>query len=189
MSGLRPVSLYGLEVPPGDEPVPAFGPDQYPGTFKLTMAALNPFEKPIDNETSISAPAFIGATLRIIRVPDDDSDDEDDDEEDFSMAELLDGVSSEDDEDEDVNGGPSDPEKSTKAKRMAMLKEALAQSGEMELDSPKLSAKGKGKAKAVDVEEDDEDDEDDDEDEDDFEGPEEFVLCTLDPSKVCAYCV
>lgn len=195
MAGFRAVALYGLTVTPSEEPIPAFGYESYPATFKLTMAALDPFAKAEQNETT-EGTDFKGATLKIIRIPNDESDSEDeyDDEDGMDLLEGL-GDSDEDDdedaeEDEDLVGGPSDPSKSAKALKIAALKEALAEAedDDMEVDaSPKLSAKAKGKAKALvdDEEELDEDEEDSDEDDvDEIEGPEEFVLCTLDPSKV-----
>lgn len=186
MSSLRPVAVYGLTVPAGDEPIPAFDAGEYPATFKLTMAALDPFEKieEVEGETP-----FKGATLRIIRIPSDDSDDEESDDDEYDMADLLDGINSEEDDEEDTVGGPSDPAKSSKARKMKLLKEALAGDDSMDVDvkaSPKPSPKAKGKGKAVEeeVDEDEDDEDDDSEDDDEFDGPEEFVLCTLDPTKV-----
>lgn len=145
------------------------------------MAAIDPTaplsaKRPIDGNST-----FTGSVLRIIRVPTDNmSDDEDSDDESIDMAELLNGAS---DSESDSEEGPSDASKSPKAKRMAQLKEAIAQAQEdddMDVDAD-LSSKAKGKARAM-----DDDDEDDlDIDDSDIDGAEEFVLCTLDPTKVC----
>ena len=199
MASLRPVEVFGLEVPPGEEPVPAIPLGGLPATFRVTMAAIDPTISKEEYAQVNGAPAFTGATLRIIRVLDDeDSDEDSEDDEDFDMAQLLDDPSSEDEseddeDDEEVNGGPSDPSKSPKAKREAArqkFKEALAADGHaMEIDDDedggsKLTAKQKGKAKAIDVEDiiDSEDDE-----VEHGQGAEEMVLCTLDLSKVCCF--
>ena len=208
MGSLRPVALYGLSVAPSEDPVPAFEYDQYPATFRLSMAAIDPFAKAEQNETTEDAPNFVGATLRIIRVPNDE-DSDDDDEDDLDLDDFdeddeddEDDDEDDDDDDEDLAGGPSEPSKSKKAKNEAAVKKALAAlKDNMDIDEPstKASPKTKGKGKAVggqeetqvngvqeDEDEDEDNDEEDDEDDDVIElpGPEEFVLCTLDPNKV-----
>ena len=161
------------------------------------MAAIDPSARPQHTGTA-NGDAPARATLKIIRQPfgvDDEDDDSegDSDEEDYLNA-LLGGAGEEDDEsssdDEEKNGGPSDPTKTEKARKEAaveQLKKALAESNgddEMELDLANGTsvAISKGKAKATDEDEDDEDDEED-------LDIEEFVICTLDPSKVgCRLC-
>ena len=141
------------------------------------------------------------ATLKLIRQPIglvDEGSNEGSDDEDYLNA-LLNGEDSGEDEEssdeEEKNGGPSDPLKSKKARKEAaveQLKAALADDGsddEMEIEGVNgvtgvngaLSKLKKGKAKATD------DDGDEDSNEDDSEDieTEEFVICTLDPSKVC----
>jgi FK506-binding nuclear protein len=164
------------------------------------MAAIDPSAEPeIDEENKIPR-----ATLKIIRLPlgADDSDDEDDedyDEDDIEAIKArLAGVISDEDEDmsdddeddseEEKNGGPSDPVKSKKAKQEALakkLKEELA-AEEMDLDNLTngINGKSKGKAKAIDEDDDEDDSEIDSDDLDEDDEPEEFVLCTLDPTKV-----
>jgi FK506-binding nuclear protein len=86
-----------------------------------------------------------------------------------------------------VNGGPSDPGKTERARKAALVK-ALMQDEDMDVgeEDEEDLANGingkldKGKAKAFD--EDDDEDEDDDDDDEDLQ---EFVLCTLDPKQVC----
>ena len=185
------MAMFGLEVPPGDIAVPA-GLD-IPAAFRITMAAIDPSEEAEEGE----APR---ATLKVIRQPlafDDDDEDDDDEEsidsdDDFD-TDLMDRILAGEDDDEDdsddeeVNGGPSDPAKSKKAQLIAKLKELKAEE-EMDMDEDDddlpngvngLSAKAKGKLPAGSDE--DLDDEDDEDEEDDIE---EFVICTLDPSKV-----
>lgn len=191
MAGMLPMALYGLEVPCGDVAIPA-RPD-IPSAYRITMAAIDPSAEPEGDE---GVPAR--ATLKIIRqaLTEDYSDEEDDDD-DFDIEELErmigeQGDSDEEDsEDEEVNGGPSDPAK-TKAARKAAAQKAIAQliaeqddeDEDMEdagLVNGKKSAKALGKRPAAD----DEDDEDDEETDSDDEGEyEEFVICTLDPTKV-----
>ncbi|OCK83016.1 hypothetical protein K432DRAFT_390785 [Lepidopterella palustris CBS 459.81] len=193
MSSLHPVAVYGLEVPSNDIPIPAV-PD-FPATFRITMAAIDPSAPPqLESHPEGAAPR---ATLKLIREPidaDDESDDEDYDNVDAIRDRLAGAISDDEDEDEDEedsdevgdseeekNGGPSDPAKTKKARREAAMKELqkiLQEEEEMELDDITNGVNGtkssKGKAKALDLE-----DSDDDED---LEGEmEEFVLCTLDP--------
>ena len=156
------------------------------------MAAIDPSAEPEHSEGGNAQPR---ATLKLIRAPlidmDDDEDSEFDPEEmDAMLASDEDGEES---SDEEANGGPSDPAKSKKARKAAAVRQLIKELGEdMDVDeAPK--GKGKGKGKMIDIsedfddddeEEEDDDEEDSDDDEEDFE-PEEFVLCTLDPSKVC----
>lgn len=181
---LLPVALYGLEVPAGEivEAVPDF-----PATFRITMAAIDPITPVEINEKNFSAP--LRATLKLIRLPsqgEDESDDEDYDDE--EMQKLLAGLGSDDEsesDDEEANGGPSDPAKSKKAQKEAAVKkllENLKSESDEEMDDAVvngLSAKAKGKAKAAAV------DESDDDDSEESEGleVEEFVVCTLDTER------
>ncbi|KAI9640679.1 peptidylprolyl isomerase fpr3 [Ciborinia camelliae] len=182
---LLPVAMYGLEVPAGDIIIPAV-PD-FPATFRITMAALDPTEPADDVEDGVKP----RATLKIIRQSsggdDEDSEDEDEGSDDLLRALLADNDSGSDedseDDDEEANGGPSDPSKSKKAQKKAALKELLASIGkddsdeEMEDASAKKAA-SKGKAKAT--ADDEEESEEESEDGEDIE-IEEYVLCTLDP--------
>ncbi len=160
------------------------------------MAAIDPSAPPqADDTTNGDVPAR--ATLKLIRQPlsDDEDDSEGDfDEEDYLNA-LLENGASEDDEDEssedeeEKNGGPSDPSKSKKARKetaVEQLKKAIedanAEDEDMDVDEPNgvngvVSKLKKGKAKATG------DEESDDEEGEDLD-IEEFVICTLDPSKV-----
>lgn len=150
------------------------------------MAAIDPSAPALPNEENPSATPR--ATLKLIRQPAGAEDE--DDNEDYMRA-LLNGgdldSDEEESEDEEVNGGPSDPSKSKKAQKEAALKQLLDSMGgsdsddEME-DAPTtgLSAKAKGKAPATD-EDDDEDDDSEDSEELEIE---EFVICTLDPERV-----
>jgi FK506-binding nuclear protein len=154
------------------------------------MAAIDPSE-PAELDENSSETTRPRATLKIIRQADGD---DDDDNEEYMRALLADSDSeSEDDSqsDEEVNGGPSDPAKSKKARKAAALKqlmESIDAGGEsdeeMEHAADELNgvakADKKGKAKAT---SDDEEEEDEDSDDEDLE-IEEFVLCTLDPEKV-----
>lgn len=175
MSALLPAAVYGLEVPAGDVMVPA-GAD-FPSAFRITMAALDP-TAPAEHYANLPEDAPPRATLKLIRVPidEDESDEEDEDDE---LDALLDGASSDEESDEEANGGPSDPAKSKKAKREAAvqaLKDALAQ--EEESDDEEMGGMNgkvnKGKAPASD------DDSDDEEGEN--IGLDEYVLCTLNPN-------
>ncbi|KAI9756372.1 MAG: hypothetical protein M4579_003876 [Chaenotheca gracillima] len=202
MSGLLPVAVYGLEVPSGDVITPAV-PD-FPATaFRITMAAIDPSASP-DSNGSTNGDTPARATLKIIRQPPgmEESDDESDDEPDTAeyLEQLLNGEgsdeedseeSSDEEEEEEANGGPSDPSKSKKARREQALQNAFKElqkggadsDSDEEMDTPNgvngAISKAKGKAKATGIE-------DSDEDDDDEEGleMEEFVLCTLDPTKM-----
>lgn len=197
---MQPMAMYGIEVPCGDVAISA-RPD-IPSAFRITMAAIDPSAEPEGEE---DAPPR--ATLKVIRQSlFDDEDDLDDDSDDGfdteEMERILAGEASDEsseDDDAEVNGGPSDPAKSKQAKRAAAekkIRKLLAQDG-MDLDDEEeeesddepngingingvsKSAKGKGKMPASDSDEDE-----DDLDMDDEEEFEEFVVCTLDPSKV-----
>lgn len=159
------------------------------------MAAIDPSASAEGEDDAIPR-----ATLKIIRQPllsefdDDEDDDEDDeDESDFDEDEMNALLAEEDDEDEDsddedLHGGPSDPAKSKKARKEAaekeikkMLEEEMDVDGEPNGVNGSTSDKGKGKLIIG------EDFDDDSEDDDDESGGEieEFVICTLDPTKVC----
>jgi FK506-binding nuclear protein len=109
---------------------------------------------------------------------DSDEDEEDDDEDEDEDEDML------DEEDEMVNGGPSDPEKRRNARGTAFLKALqdgmLDDMGEADEDEkPNGFVKlDKGKGRAVDVKE---------EDMSDDVGMEEYVVCTLDRNMVCLF--
>lgn len=204
MSGLLPVAVYGLKVPAGDVMVPSIV--EFPATFRLTMAAIDPTAEPEHTGTA-NGDTVQRATLKLVydrSGPSDDDDSEGDSEDDAADQELLRKLlqgkgSDEDDEDEEdeddesssddeeINGGPSDPSKSKKARRQAaaeQLMKALMETGsedEMDVDGVNGASsikrnKGKGKAMS-------EEDEEDSEDEEDESNMEEVVVCTLDPQK------
>ncbi|KAI0175665.1 hypothetical protein GGR52DRAFT_537684 [Hypoxylon sp. FL1284] len=186
-----PVALYGLEVPPQGEMVPALQEDSVPGAaYRITMAALDPTEAPeADEEGNI--PSVPRSTLRLIRKRpslDDELDDE-------YLDKLMGGGSDDDDEEEDdddePNGGPSDPSKSKKARQEAALQKLIAAAQEedsdeeMDDDSAKpkvngvIKASKKGKEPATSS-----DDEDDDDSTDSaLLDVEELVVCTLDTER------
>ncbi|EQB45354.1 FKBP-type peptidyl-prolyl cis-trans isomerase [Colletotrichum gloeosporioides Cg-14] len=184
----QPVALYGLEIPPGDVLIPA-SPD-FPATFRITMAAIDPTEAPeADNDGNI--PAVPRSTLRLVkqRFGDDLEDDGDDEIDEEYMKALI--AANDDDEDSDdddePNGGPSDPAKSKKQKQADALKKLIEaaqeeEDSDEEMDDAKPNGKSKkGKAKASDDDEDEESEEDsDDEDGLDLEN---FVICTLDTER------
>ena len=194
------MAMYGLEVPPGDMPMMAHA--DIPASFRVTMAAIDPSAEAEGDEDEISHPR---ATLKVMRVPlgedylsdEDSGSDVDMDEMDAKFGDVEDldedGDSS---DDEDLNGGPSDPTKSKKAKREAVQKEieALLEKEGMDVDDVSdedipngingnaKSKKAKDKMPAGE----DEDEDDSDIDSDEMGGEvEEFVICTLDPTKVC----
>ncbi|KAF2267436.1 hypothetical protein CC78DRAFT_512106 [Lojkania enalia] len=189
MAGLLPASVYGLRVPAAGILIPAFQ-GGFPGTIRITMAAIDPDAEPqLDEDRETPR-----ATLKLIRTPlgrlddEDDSDYEDDDEDDIEAIKArLAGVISDDDEDmsededdseNEKNGGPSDPAKAKQAKRAALTKKLQKEleAEEIELDTLTNGVNGtKGKARASD------DGISSDEEEEDEE--EEFVICTLDPEK------
>ncbi|MCJ1386210.1 peptidylprolyl isomerase fpr4 [Xylographa soralifera] len=193
MSGLLPAAVFGLEVPAGDVMIPAV-PD-FPASFRITMAAIDPSAEPEYTGTA-NGETPIRATLKLIRQPigpDDEDSEEGSEDEDYLNALLNGKVSDEEEEsseEEEKNGGPSDPSKTKKARKEAaveQLKAALAEDDsddEMGIEGTNgingfVSKLNKGKAKATN----DGDDEDlDDDDSEDIE-TEEFVICTLDPTK------
>lgn len=180
-----PMALYGLEVPAGDVAISA-RPD-IPAAFRITMAAIDPSAEPEGEEGAVPR-----ATLKVIRQP-LGAEDSDDDEDEFDIDEMDEQFGEDDsseDDDEDSTGGPSDPTKNKKAKRDQIRKDLvkIAEEEGMDIDEMpngmngvKKSSKAKGKMPASD------EDEDDESDESDEEGGEieEFVICTLDPNKVC----
>jgi len=147
------------------------------------MAAIDPNAE-LDNDVPKRA------TLKLIKIPapqfDSDDDDDDFDDDDVAAIERRLGLTSEDDEDDDEesddekNGGPSDPEKTKKARAEALIK---ALKDDEDMDDVDLTngingiKSSKGKAKAV------EDELDEDEDSEDMD-INEYVICTLDPEKV-----
>ena len=172
------------------------------------MAAIDPSAAPEQTGT-VNGDLRPRATLKLVYDPnpsqDSDSDEGSDEEEEY-LQNLLAGRESEgedlDDEyssdDEEKNGGPSDPSKTKKARKEAAMQQmmkALAEAqddSEDEMDvgeSPQVNGiskkskldKGKGKAVA-----DDEEDESlgENDSEDSMDGMEEVVVCTLDPEKV-----
>ncbi|KAK4085459.1 uncharacterized protein Triagg1_449 [Trichoderma aggressivum f. europaeum] len=189
-----PGPVYGLEVPPGEVLISANL--EFPASFRITMAALDPTQEP-KLDDSKNAPSVPRSTLRLIKraFPGLDEDEDDELHEQY-MSALL---GNSDDEDEEANGGPSDPAKAKKQKQVAAIKKLLeATNGEdsedEEMEDAEINgakskkgkksnaiAKGKGKA----IEEEEEDDEEEDEDDDDSEGGdlENFVLCTLDTER------
>ncbi|MCJ1450825.1 peptidylprolyl isomerase fpr4 [Mycoblastus sanguinarius] len=208
MSSMLPVAVYGLKVPAGDVMIPAIV--DFPATFHITMAAIDPSDAPEHTGTA-SGDGPARATLKIVydpMGPSENDDSEDSDDEENYLKALLEGRESDDEEDEDddesssddeeKNGGPSDPTKTKKARKEAAVQqmmEALAKSqdedeDEMDVDnspavngvlSKSKSNKGKGKALAEDSEDDESLGEDDSEDS--MGSMDELVLCTLDPQK------
>ncbi|KAL1970084.1 hypothetical protein VTN77DRAFT_6489 [Rasamsonia byssochlamydoides] len=173
MSGVQPVAVYALQVPPGGVMVPAV-PDAA-AMFRVSMAAIDPDAAPeYEDGADTSKPPR--ATLKIVRPPPGmDLDDDDEDYEDES---------DEDSEDEEINGGPSDKEKAKKLREAAARKEmedAMDEDdseGEGDIDiKSAISKLIKGKAPAKDG--------DDDDDDDESLELEEIVVCTLDPEKHC----
>jgi len=194
------MAVYGLEVPCGDIPVPAVA--DFPATFQITMAAIDPSAMP---EGSAEEQKHPRATLKLLRVPmggEDDYDSEDNSE-DFDadeMERMLAGEDSEDDDSEDdydgdemdrmfagedsdedsdddeEAAGPSDPSKSKKARKAAAMEaiKKLLQEDEMDVDA-KPNGKGKGKGKAPVSDDDEEEDDDEDDLEDDEEGEDEEI--------------
>ncbi|KAF1979865.1 hypothetical protein BU23DRAFT_523427 [Bimuria novae-zelandiae CBS 107.79] len=178
-----PAGVFGLRVPAGGDPIPAsINPNV---AFRITMAAIDP--------TAAVEEGPARATLKLIRMPDDDEDEDDDDYDPDNIEELrarllADGVlgsedesdDSEDDSENEKNGGPSDPAKSKQALREALQKKLKEEADAEEMDIDQLTngvngTKGKGKAQ--------DDDESDDSEDDEEAEPEELVLCTLDPEK------
>ena len=160
------------------------------------MAALDPTAPAQTDEDN----QVLRATLKLIRVPMDfdDSDEEDDEDYDPEDIEAIAArlreagalppkelESSDEDSEDEKNGGPSDPVKSKKAKQAALTKKLQKdlEDDEMDIDASLTNGvNGKGKSKITD--DDISSDEDDEDDEDDDDEPEEFVLCTLNPENV-----
>jgi FK506-binding nuclear protein len=151
------------------------------------MAAIDPTEEPFGDN---AVPPRV--TLKIIRNVYDafDSDEEysDDDEFDEDDVEAIKrrlGITDEDleiddledDDEELVNGGPSDPEKLKKAKLESVLRTLDDEDDDVDMDITNgiNGSVNKGKARLID---------DDSEVSDDNEVT-EFVVCTLDPNQVC----
>ncbi|CRG84528.1 peptidylprolyl isomerase [Talaromyces islandicus] len=177
MSGVQPVALYTLQVPPGGIMVPAL-PIESAAMFRVSMAAIDPDAKPeYEDDADSSKPPR--ATLKIVRVPGGLDEDEDDD--DYEDDGELD--SEEDSDDEEINGGPSDKEKAKKQKEAAALKDLADAMDEDDSDDESevdiasvISKLVKGKGRAT-------DDEDDEDDEEEGLELEEVVVCTLDTQK------
>lgn len=160
------------------------------------MAAIDPDEEPqIDEHHKVPR-----ATLKLIRVPVDYDDEDSEDDEDYDPEDIEaiaarlreagalpeeDSDLSEDDSEDEKNGGPSDPVKSKKAKQAALTKKLREEleADEMDVDSLTNGVNGKAKGKAK-VTEDSSDEDDEEEDDDEDIEPEEIVLCTLDPERV-----
>lgn len=157
------------------------------------MAAIDPSAAPNPDgpgeDNSVNR-----ATLKIIRCPPEDDDSDDMSEGKARMMALMNGADSDDldeDDEEEINGGPSDPTKSVKAQRekaLAEIKKTLDEDSGDGMDVDEHASNGlngtvsktkNGKTKAAAEEE-------DDEDQDGLE-VEEFVICTLDPVRVCKY--
>jgi FK506-binding nuclear protein len=148
------------------------------------MAAIDPTQEPVGD--SAGAPRV---TLKIIRSAYGDFDEEEEysDDDDVEAIKrrlgIEDGDFDEDSDEELVNGGPSDPEKTKQARKEALLK-ALKEDEEDDIDmddTPNgVNGINKGKAKLVDMDDDSELSEDSDD-----AGVSEFVVCTLDPQHVC----
>ncbi|TAQ88219.1 Peptidylprolyl isomerase [Chlorociboria aeruginascens] len=181
------IALYGLEVPCGDIIIPAV-PD-FPATFRITMAAIDP-SAPAEIDENSDGATRPRATLKIIRQSSEGSDnDEEDDDPDYLQSLLAASDSEEEDsEEEELNGGPSDPAKSKKAQRQAALQQLMDSihgDSDEEMEDTINGTNGtkedkKGKAKATSDEEEDSEEESDDGEDIEIE---EFVLCTLDTEK------
>ncbi|KAI6250283.1 hypothetical protein HI914_01633 [Erysiphe necator] len=170
---LLPVALYGLEVPCDGSPVMAA--PEFPATFRITMAAIDPDETPANKTSDKNIQPR--ATLKIIREQDDQDSDDSEDE----MNDLL---AQSDSEDEDKNGGPSDPNKTKKARKAAAVKQlmdAIADDGSDEemgdVPNGEMPDK-KGKSKVLE----NTDDKSETSSQEDID-IEQFVVCTLDPKK------
>lgn len=62
-SQLRPVAFWGLKVPPSDDPTPVISKLPGVGIFHITMAAIDPTAKPVDDDKPKRA------TLKLLRRP------------------------------------------------------------------------------------------------------------------------
>ena len=183
----QPVGVYALTIPADGSLVPAL-PHGVPAGLRITMAAIDPTETPTDVVDANSKPM---ATLKIVRLADDESDEDEDDYEDIDSDEEEDS----DEDMEDVNGGPSDPKKAKVSKKQALqalaaadleeddeseedsADEAEAQAVLAKLQQEFKAAKGKGKAVA-------EEDDSDNEGSDETVGDDEHVVCTLLPTSI-----
>ena len=188
-------TAWGLRVPPNDDPQPGNdlsspAPSQTREIVRITMAAIDPGEKWQEN-LGVEPGMKQRATLKMIILdPPDDSDDEDDDYDDgaVNVADLLGEDSDDDESDDQVNGGPSNPEKTPKArKKEALMKVLTESSGDIDVDEPNAingmiegKPKDKGKSKAMDQAGSVSDGSEDDE----MSNAKEFVVCTLDPDQV-----
>ena len=87
------------------------------------MAALDPTEEP-ELDDSKPTPSVPRSTLRLIKraFPDQDGNDDENDLDEEYMRALL---GNSDDEDDEANGGPSDPAKAKKQKQAAAIKQLL----------------------------------------------------------------
>lgn len=189
MSGTQPVAVYALKVPAGDVMVPAV-PD-FAAMFRLSMAAIDPSVEPENEEGEEKKTPR--ATLKLIRVPAELFDDDDSDDSDYDAIEGDGAEDVDSSDEEEINGGPSDPSKAKKSNKLDLVKAIAEQESEdddEEDDSEDEAAakaalmkimKGKGKAAG--------DEEGSDEDDEDSLELEEVVICTLDPEKVFRCCV
>ena len=212
MSGMQPVAVYAMKVPPNGPMIPA-APDfaamasiflssssQYDTNkamqIRLSMAAIDPTADP---EYEIDAPEdkkTPRATLKLVRIPGEMFDEASEDDEDYDDMLSDDEGEDEDESDGEVNGGPSDPDKARKAKESHLAK---ATTGEETMDKGddedasndvaagqaalrKILKKGKARARTS-FEDDKEESIDLDGDSESVEF-EEIVMCTLDPEKV-----
>ncbi|OAL43982.1 hypothetical protein IQ07DRAFT_579402 [Pyrenochaeta sp. DS3sAY3a] len=185
--------VYARRIPAGG--IPIFAATDPSAAFRITMAAIDPDEEPqIDEHHKVPR-----ATLKLIRVPVDYDDEDSEDDEDYDPEDIEaiaarlreagalpeeDSDLSEDDSEDEKNGGPSDPVKSKKAKQAALTKKLREEleADEMEVDSLTNGVNGKAKGKAKVTEDSSDEDDEDEEDDEDIE-PEEIVLCTLDPER------
>lgn len=155
------------------------------------MAAIDP-DQEFEENVSDGGKKAPRATLKLIRLPLRSDDDSDSDSEDEEFAALMNGDMSDgedDSDDEEVNGGPSDPSKSKKGRREAAMKaitDAIKEGVDKEekVTNGTTSGTVKGKGKATSFADDDEDMMDEIDDSDEEGEAEEFVLCTLDPNQV-----
>lgn len=212
MSSLLPVQVYGLKVPAGDVMIPAIA--DFPATFRITMAAIDPSAAP-EHTGTVNGDTKSRATLKLIydANPGEDSDldsDEGAEETKKFLKAIMAGRESEDEDEEDEdeepssdddeeNGGPSDLSKTKKARREAAMQqfmEALEAQNENEDEmevhkSTKVNGVSKqskvdnGKGKGKATAQDLEDENLEDDTEDSIDGMEEVVVCTLDPEKNC----
>merc|ERR1712000_537142 len=84
MSGIQPVAVYAMKVPPGDILVPAV--PEFAAMFRVTMAAIDPSADPDFEAADDKKPAR--ATLKLVRLPFDEGEDDEDDEEDSDDESL-----------------------------------------------------------------------------------------------------